>query len=190
MKYGYIRVSTKGQAKDGNSLESQEQLLKETGVEKIYKDVFTGKKIDRPNLNELLKLLKPGDVLICTKLDRLARSVGQASDLITDLIDRGIIVNILNLGILSNNSVSTLLRNVLLSFAQFERDMILERTQEGKAMARQKNSFKEGRPRALSAEHEEHVMKLLDSGEYTYKKIAKLMHVSESTIYRIARRRA
>ena len=69
---------------------------------------------DGENLRELLK----EDTLVVTKLDRFARSVEQASDLITELIDKGVKVNVLNLGILSNDSVSTLMRNVLLSFAQ------------------------------------------------------------------------
>ena len=118
MIYGYARVSTKGQAKDGNSLESQQTALKTAGAEKIYVDSFTGTKMNRPQFSELVDVLKPGDTLIVTKLDRFARSISQASDLITDLIDKGITINVLNLGTLSNDSVSTLLRNVLLSFAQ------------------------------------------------------------------------
>ena len=98
-------------------------------------------KMDRPNLQRLLEKIEDGDTLIVTKLDRFARSVSQASDLITKLIYRGITVNVLNLGILSNDSMSTLLRNVLLAFAQFERDMIVERTQEGKTVARQDPNF-------------------------------------------------
>ena len=136
MKYGYARVSTKGQAKDGNSLEAQEKALREHGAEKIYIDKFSGTKMERPEFDKLKKELKSGDTLIVTKLDRFARSVSQASALITELIDSGITVDVLNLGKLSNSSVSTLMRNVLLSFAQFERDMIVERTQEGKAIAR------------------------------------------------------
>lgn len=143
MIYGYGRVSTKGQAKDGNSLEAQEKLLKEHGAEVIYMDSFTGTKINRPEFNELLELLQEGDTLVVAKLDRFARSVSQASDLITDLIDKGIRVDVYNFGILDNSSMSTLMRNILLSFAQFERDMIVERTQEGKAIARQNPDFKE-----------------------------------------------
>ena len=89
--------------------------------------------MDRPEWDRLRAQLRRGDVLIVTRLDRLARSVSQASGMITDMIDEGITINVLNLGILSNDSVNTLLRNVLLSFAQFERDMIVQRTQEGKA---------------------------------------------------------
>lgn len=99
MIYGYGRVSTKGQAKDGNSLEAQERLLKEHGAEVIYMDSFTGTKITRPEFDKLLKVLKSGDTLVVAKLDRFARSVSQASDLITKLIDDGIRVDVCNLGI-------------------------------------------------------------------------------------------
>lgn len=129
MIYGYGRVSTKGQAKAGNSLETQERLLKEYGAEVIYMDSFTGTKMTRPEFDKLLEKLKAGDTLVVAKLDRFARSVSQASDLITKLIDEGIRVYVCNLGILDNSSMSALMRNILLSFAQFERDMIVERTQ-------------------------------------------------------------
>lgn len=141
MVFGYARVSTRGQAKDGNSLEAQEQQLRENGAENIYIESFTGTKIERPELDKLLNQIQSGDTLIVTKLDRFARSVSQASNLITALIDRGVRVNVLNLGILDNSSVSTLMRNILLNFAQFERDMIVECTQEGKAIARQREDL-------------------------------------------------
>ena len=148
MIYGYARVSTKGQAKDGNSLEAQEKILKENGAVVIYHDAFTGTKVDRPELNKLVGLLKDGDILIVSKLDRLGRSLSKTSELITELLERGVTINILNLGVLSNNSVNTLMRNVLLAFAQFERDMIVERTTEGKAICREtKPDWREGRER-------------------------------------------
>lgn len=84
----------------------------------------------RLEFDKLLKELKAGDTLVVAKLDRFARSVSQASELITKLIDEGIRVDVCNLGILDNSSMSTLMRNILLSFAQFERDMIVERTQK------------------------------------------------------------
>ena len=113
MKYGYIRVSTKGQAEKGNSLENQEKLLLEAGAEKIFTDIFTGRKLNRPEFDKFVNILKSGDKIIVTKLDRFARSIGQASDLITKLIDSGISVEVLNLGVLDNSSVSTLFRNML-----------------------------------------------------------------------------
>ena len=191
MIYGYGRVSTKGQAKDGNSLEAQEKLLKEHGAEVIYMNSFTGTKINRPEFNELLELLQEGDTLVVAKLDRFARSVSQASDLITDLIDKGIRVDVCNLGILDNSSMGTLMRNILLSFAQFERDMIVERTQEGKAIARQNPDFKEGkaiarqnpdfkegRPHKYSKTQINHAMELLES--YSYKQVEQMTGTSKS----------
>jgi DNA invertase Pin-like site-specific DNA recombinase len=186
MKYGYARVSTKSQAKDGNSLEAQTTTLKERGAEKIFYDSFTGTKIDRPEFNKLLNKLQPGDTLIVTKLDRFARSVSQASELITCLIDRNITVDIVNMGTLDNSSTSTLMRNILLSFAQFERDMIVERTQEGKAIARQKPDYKEGRPKLYGKQQIEHALQLLDSNSYT--QVEALTGISVSTLLRAKRK--
>jgi DNA invertase Pin-like site-specific DNA recombinase len=187
MIFGYARVSTKGQAKDGNSLEAQEKLLKESGAEKIFIDSFTGTKLERPEFDKLLNQINSGDTLIVTKLDRFARSVTQASDLITKLIDRGITVNVLNLGILSNSSVSTLMRNVLLSFAQFERDMIVERTSEGKAIAKQKPDFREGRPPLYKKKQIEHALEMLS--DHSYKQVEELTGISKSTLIRAKRKR-
>lgn len=79
MIYGYARVSTKGQARDGNSLEAQTKALKEAGAEMIFSDSFTGTKIDRPEFDKLKNRLSCGDKLIVTKLDRFARSASQGS---------------------------------------------------------------------------------------------------------------
>ena len=186
MVYGYARVSTKGQAKDGNSLEAQTEALRSAGAETIFVDSFTGTKMDRPEFSKLMKLLKERDTLIVSKLDRFARSVGQASDLITTLIDRGVTVNVLNLGILSNDSVSTLMRNVLLSFAQFERDMIVQRTQEGKAIAKLDPNFREGRPPVYSREQKQHALELLESGK-TFRQVERMTGLSRSTLIRARR---
>lgn len=187
MVYGYARVSTRGQEKNGNSLEGQENLLKENGAEIIFVDSFTGTRMARPEFNKLMDVIESGDTLIVTKLDRFARSVAQASELITNLIDKGIRVNVLNLGILDNSSVSTLMRNILLSFAQFERDMIIERTQEGKAIARMSPGFQEGRPKKFKKEQRDHAFQLLETGEYTYRQIENLTGISVSTLHRIRR---
>lgn len=183
MVYGYARVSTKGQAKDGNSLDGQMAALKEAGASLIYTDSFTGTKMDRPEFSRLMIEIKNGDTLIVTKLDRFARSVSQASGLITELIDRGITVNVLNLGILSNDSVSTLMRNVLLSFAQFERDMIVQRTQEGKAIAKQGEGYREGRPPKFTKEQLALALELLEQGK-TYRQVERMTKVSKSTLVR------
>ena len=186
MIYGYARVSTRGQAKEGNSLEAQEKQLKENGAEKVYVESFTGVKVERPELDKLLNQIHDGDTLIVTKLDRFARSVSQASNLITMLVDKNVKVNVLNLGILDNSSVSILMRNILLSFAQFERDMIVERTQEGKAIARQREDFREGRPPKYGKKQVAHALELLET--HSYKQVEEVTGISKSTLIRAKRK--
>ena len=141
MRYGYARVSTKGQQRDGNSLETQEAALREAGAEVIYTEAFTGMKKERPQFEKLLEILQPGDMLIVTKLDRFARSMSQGSELVTSLIEKGVKVNVLNIGIMDNTPASKLIRNVFFAFAEFERDMIVERTSEGKDIARKNPDY-------------------------------------------------
>lgn len=185
--YGYCRVSTPGQARNGNSLKEQEERLRAAGAGKIYRDVFTGRKMDRPKLQEIKGKLQPGDTLIVTRLDRLGRSVAQASALITELLDAGITINVLDLGILSNSSVSTLMRNILLSFAQFERDMIVERTQEGKAIARQREGYRDGRPKKYGQAQLDHAMELLE--DHSYNQVVQMTGISRATLAREKRKR-
>lgn len=121
MIYGYARVSTKGQARDGNSLEAQTSALTEAGAEKIYYDSYTGTTTDRPEFDKLKDILSPGDKLLITKLDRFARTVAQGSLLIESLIEKGVTVHVLNIGIMDNTPTGKLIRNIMLSFAEFER---------------------------------------------------------------------
>lgn len=191
MIYGYARVSTKGQAKDGNSLESQVETLKENGASVIYSDSFTGTKTDRPEFNKLINVLVPGDTLIVVKLDRFARSLSQGSELVNELIEKGIKVNILNIGMMDNTSASKLIRNIFFSFAEFERDMIVERTQEGKAVAKTKKGFKEGRPKAYTENQIEHALSLLavNGGNMSFKEVVEITGISKATLDRENRKR-
>ncbi|MBR1508441.1 MAG: recombinase family protein [Eubacterium sp.] len=185
MVYGYARVSTRGQARDGNSLEYQEEQLRAAGAEKIYIDTYTGKVSDRPELDKLKKKLQSGDTLVVTKLDRVARSVTAGSELIDELNNRGVKVNILNMGIIDDTPTGKLLRNVMLSFAEFERDLIVQRTQEGKEIAKRKPGYREGRPRKYSKKQLEHAMELLN--DYSYKQVSELTGISVSTLARTKR---
>lgn len=182
MVYGYCRVSTQGQAKDGNSLEAQEKLLKENGAQEIYSDAFTGTKAHRPELDKLLDKLQPGDKLVITKLDRIARSASQGTELIQTLLDSGIIVHVLNMGVMDNTPTGKLIRNIILAFAEFERDMIIERTQEGKAIAKKQPDFREGRPRLYSKKQIQHALGLLQ--DHSYKQVTELTGISKSTLIR------
>ncbi|MGE7091739.1 recombinase family protein [Lysinibacillus sp. NPDC048646] len=181
MKYGYARVSTASQ-----DLEIQLQALEGAGCDKIYQEKFTGTKTDRPQFNELLQVLKEGGTLVVTKLDRIARSASQGSELVKQLIERGIAVHILNMGYMDNTPASKLIKNIFFAFAEFERDMIVERTQEGKAIARQRDDFREGRPNKYSQKQIEHALGLLES--YSYKEVENMTGISKSTLIRAKRR--
>lgn len=188
MKYGYARVSTLKQSQ-GNSLESQSEQLREAGAVKIFADVITGTTTNREQLDKLLALLEEGDTIIVTKLDRLARSLSQGADLIDQLIERGVTVYIVNIGVSLNNQASSILiRNIFLSFAQFERDMIIERTTEGRAVARTKPGYKDGRHYKYTRQQLDHALGLLDN--YSYRQVANMTGISKSTLIRAKNRRA
>ncbi len=190
MIYGYARVSTKSQEKDGNSLEYQEKLLRENGAEEIFSDSFTGTKIDRPEFDKLKGRLKSGDKLIVTKLDRFARSAAQGSELIESLIEEGVTVHILNMGVMDNTPTGKLIRTIMLGFAEFERDMIVQRTQEGKEVARGKGTKVDGRPFYMENGHVEEwkardYLKRQRNKEMTVDDCCKQLNVSRSYWYKV-----
>lgn len=149
MIYGYGRVSSTTRyagGEDGNSLEAQEKKLKEAGCSEIVLEAYTGTKMERPKFTKLIEKLKAGDTLVVCKLDRFARTAAEGSLLVRDLVNRGVKVNILNMGIADNTPMGKLITTVLLAFAEYERDMIIERLNDGKAEAKAKNpDYKEGR---------------------------------------------
>lgn len=187
MKYGYARVSSRKQKTDGNSLEAQILALNGAGAEKIVIETYTGTKIDRPKLTELMDIVEAGDIIIVTKIDRFARTVAQATEVINVLITKGVILQVLNLGILDNSSMSVLMRNLLLSFAQFERDLIIERTQEGREIARTKPGYKEGRPLKYKQQQIDLAMSLLE--DHSYSQVSNMTGISISTLTRARRKR-
>ncbi|KMP39468.1 recombinase family protein [Bacillus toyonensis] len=180
--YGYARVSTVGQ-----KLEMQEEALHNAGCEVIYSEKFTGTTKERPQFIELMDKIGEGDTLVVTKLDRFARSTKDAIELVTELYERGVIVNVLNLGIIDRSTAAgKLMFNVFAAFAEFERDMIVERTQEGKAAARQKADFREGRPTIAKAQIDTAMMLLKDN---SIRKVAQMTGLSVSTIQRYKKKR-
>ncbi|MBR2209059.1 MAG: recombinase family protein [Synergistaceae bacterium] len=180
--FGYARVSTNSQARDGNSLEAQIKLLKDAGAEKIFSDVFSGSKNARPELDKLLKIIQPNDTLIITKLDRIARSVINGIQLIEKLNDKDIIINVLNMGIIDDSPTGKLIRNIMLSFAEFERDLIMQRTLEGKAIAKQNPNFRDGRPKKFSRAQINHALELLKT--HSYNQVVAMTGISRATIAR------
>ena len=186
MIYGYARVSTAGQATHGNSLEAQEAALRETGAEVIYHDAYTGTKMERPQFEKLLEALQPGDTLMVCKLDRFARTAAEGSQMIQSLLKRGVAVHVLNMGRIDDTSMGRLMVNMLLAFAEFERDMIVERTQTGKAVAREKGLRVDGRPPKFTHAQKEHALHLLEEG-YSYTAVEDMTGISKSTLIRSKR---
>lgn len=182
MVYGYARVSTRGQAKDGNSLEAQENALRSAGATKIYADAFTGTRTKRPELDKLMSVLQSGDTLIVTKLDRIARSATQGIELIEMLLDKGIVVHVLNMGLMDNTPTGKLIRNIMLAFSEFERDMIVERTSDGKAISKMNPDFIECRPKKFSNTQINHALSLLEN--HSYRQVEQMTGISKSTLIR------
>lgn len=146
---GYGRVSSKGQETNGNSLEDQRRKLEEAGCaeEDIVLETYTGTKVDRPKFTKLVAELEEGDTLVVCKLDRFARTVRDGLEVVEELLSRGVKVHILNMGLIEDTPMGNLILTVMLAIAQFERDTIVERTQSGKALAREREDYVEGRPR-------------------------------------------
>lgn len=187
MIYGYARVSSEGQKRYGTSLEEQEKVLRENGANVVYKDSYTGTKTERPQFSQLLLALKAGDTLMCTKLDRVSRSASQGIRLVDELLAKGVSVHILNLGVMDDTPTGKLIRNIMFSFAEFERDMIVMRTEEGKSAAKAKNpEWREGRKRLVVSGFEE-MKRKVDGGEISVSAAVSGLGISRSKWYSMCR---
>jgi len=183
MIYGYARVSTATQGRDGNSLEDQVAALEKYGCQQIVSEAFTGKTMARPKFQQLLETLEEGDTLVVCKLDRFARTAIEGVQTVRDLFNRGVRVHILNMGLIENTLTGNLILTVMLAFAEYERGMIVERTQTGKAVARQDPNFKDGRPKKYTPQQLQLALDLLEQGK-TYRQITTMIGISKSTLMR------
>ena len=178
--YGYARVSTVKQ-----DLSSQVENLKRAGAVKIFKDKYTGTTANRPEFDKLMAKIKSGDTLIVTKLDRLARNTQDALNIVKKMNAEGVILRVLNIGTIDNSPSGRLIFTVFSAFAEFERDLIVSRTQEGKAWAKANNpNFHEGMPRKYNQEQIDFAWKLHTQDHMSYSEISKKLGISKATIYR------
>lgn len=184
MIYGYARVSTKKQLR-GNSLEEQNAELIANGCNEIIFEQYSAKTTDRPKFHALLNRLQKGDTLMVTKLDRLARNVMEGIILTRKLFRQGIRVHVLNIGLLENTTMGNFFISTLLAVAELERNMIIERTQAGKEIARTKKGFREGRP-PTSPTKIVYALELLKT--HSYKQVAEITGISKSTLVRAKRK--
>lgn len=175
---GYARVSTRDQNPD-----SQTDALRGAVCDKIFVDHASGKLAKRPALTEALGYLRDGDTLVVTKLDRLGRSVRNLKEIADELQQRGIGLKALSQGIDTTTPGGRLFFHMLAAIAEFEHDLIVERTQEGLAAARARGR-KGGRRPKMSENRVRQARAMYDTGEYTVQEIADTFNVSRQTIYR------
>lgn len=191
MIIGYARVSSRGQATDGNGLEAQRRMLREAGAERVFEDVFTGTTMDRPAWDEVLGLLVEGDTLVVSKLDRIARTAPEGIETVRRLVEGGVSVRILNMGLVENTPVGRMMLTVMFGMAEFERDLIVERMAEGKAVARQREGYCEGRPRkSVDADALASHRLLVENGEETVTDACKALGIGRTTWYKMAKEAA
>ena len=192
MIYGYARVSSRGQYVDGTSIDDQVRVLKENGAMKLFYDTYTGTKMHRPEFDKMMDAVQDGDTIIVTKLDRLGRTSEGIIRLIKDLIDRDITVKVLNMGTIENTPVGRLVVTFLAGIAEFERDLIVERTAAGKAYKRATDpNWREGRPQMQYDETLFNELRIrVANGELTARSAAATLGVSKSKWYNIVKERS
>ncbi|NEG90602.1 recombinase family protein [Bifidobacterium aerophilum] len=178
MKIGYARVSTGEQ-----DAALQHDALSAAGCERIFTDVASGAKASRPQLDRMLDQLRAGDIVVVWRLDRLGRSVQHLVELMNRFNAGGVQFVSLTETIDTSTPGGVLVFNVFAAMAQFERDLIRERTKAGLKAARARGR-KGGRPPALKGPEKDEIRRLYDSRTLTVERIADLMGVSRSTVYR------
>jgi DNA invertase Pin-like site-specific DNA recombinase len=180
---GYARVSSADQ-----NLELQRDALEVAGCARIYEDTASGARTERPGLDKALEYLRPGDTLVVWRLDRLGRSLGHLISMVAQLDEREIGFKSLQESIDTTTSGGKLVFQIFGALAEFERNVIRERTQAGLAAARARGR-KGGRPRKLTPTKQDHLYQLYDSREHSITEICHLIGISRGTVYEYLRRR-
>src|SRR5450755_2158532 len=178
---GYARVST-----DEQDVTAQRDALAALGVgsDRVYVDHgLTGTNRDRPGLRQAMAACRHGDTLVVTKLDRLARSLPDARDIVKELTEREVRLSLAGSIHDPADPVGRLLFNVLAMVAEFESDLIRMRTREGMKVAKANGRLRGKKPK-LSPSQEQHLVKLYQEGEHTSSQLAELFNVARSTVYR------
>ncbi len=183
MLIGYARVSTPDQ-----NLSLQVDALRQAGCEKIFTDKVSGAKTERPGLQEALAYVRPGDTLVVWRLDRLGRSLKHLIETVTWLEDKKIGFKSLQESIDTTTSGGKLIFQIFGALAEFERNLISERTLAGLSAARARGR-KGGRPKALDAAKTQVLYKLYDEKAHTIKEICRIMGISKPTLYAYLKQR-
>ena len=183
MNYGYARVTSAAQ-----TVGQQVAQLKKYDVDQVFKEKYTNKRVNRHRLNSLLNQVRQGDTITVTRLSRLTASPSEALNLIKTLREKGVALNVLNLGVIDDTIVGRLTVRILAAVVEMENTGIVERTQAGKDFAKAHNpDYREGRKPALTPEQTRKMLQLIDEAGKSQAEVAKLLGVSQSTISRAYR---
>lgn len=178
MLVGYARVST-----DDQNLHLQHDDLKKAGCEKFFEDKITGSKIDRPGLDAAIQFARRGDVIVVWRLDRLSRSLKDLIEVVALLDSKGIGIKSIHESIDTTSSSGKLIFHIFGALAEFERNLIRERTHAGLKAARARGKMG-GRPKKLNAEKAKLAQDLYNEKSRTIKQICELVGVSKPTLYK------
>jgi len=184
MKFGYARVSTKEQ-----ELHLQLDALEQAGCAKIVQETFTGATKERPALQQLLGQLRAGDVVVIWKLDRLGRSLKDLIAIVNEIQEKGAGLQSLNDHIDTTTPQGKLTFHLFAALAEFERDIIRERTRAGLEAARARGR-KGGRPKGLSKKAKHTAMlaqSYYEAGELSIREICEVLSISRRTLYKYLR---
>lgn len=177
MKIGYARVSSFDQ-----NLDLQNDALEKVGCERVIVDKASGKDTNRPGLNTIKEVLRDGDILIVWRLDRLGRSLKDLIEWVNYLDEKGVALKSLEESIDTTTATGKLTFHLFGALAEFERQLIRERTQAGLAAARARGRLG-GRPKSLNAEKRKLAVKLYNDKEISIKEICEMMKISKPTLY-------
>jgi DNA invertase Pin-like site-specific DNA recombinase len=181
MLIGYARVST-----DDQNLDLQRDALTKSGCERLFEDQLSGARSERPGLHQAIHYARPGDTLVVWRLDRLSRSLKDLIEMVSLLESKGIGLRSLQESIDTSSSSGKLIFHIFGALAEFERNLIKERTQAGLQAARARGRLG-GRPKALSGDKQELLKKLYSEKKHTLKKICELLGISKPTLYKYLR---
>lgn len=178
MQIGYARISTYDQ-----NLDLQKDALQKAGCERIIEETASGKNTERPGLNSIKEILRKGDTLVVWRLDRLGRSLKDLIEWINYLEDKGISFRSLQESIDTSTSAGKLVFHIFGALAEFERNLIRERTNAGLIAARARGRLG-GRPQSLDEEKRQTVAKLYNDGKLQVMEICKMFNISKPTLYK------
>ncbi len=178
MLVGYARVST-----DDQNLNLQRDALEQAGCEQIFEDQLSGAKAERPGLHQALQYARAGDTIVVWRLDRLSRSLKDLIEMVTLLESKAIGLKSLQEAIDTSSSSGKLIFHIFGALAEFERNLIRERTQAGLQAARARGR-KGGRPKSLNKDKQALAVKLYDEKKHTVDQICEMMGISKPTLYK------